>query len=325
MWLFRKITDMICGVIAILLSVVLILVLAVLPITLAGNAVLDAGLIQEVALSVVKPEFFGEEAGSVIQEVLGTETARDVLELYLDDLFLQMEGEESKLDVWGIMSVVENNMDELIPMYQQWAEKFSEKGVPITEDALKVAVYAATQKYGDTILDNLPTLEELGLKPIPKIELSWLPDGELLSAWILDSELLSRLASFRLSQEDVLTLANQALILVKDGLALRILLHLAALLTLLILVLRLGKGFRCLFWVGMNYLLAGSLAASTVGCLKLLLKAMTAGTNVAPVLQAAQAVIDKPLICACVILGAGILLVVTAKIGDKLLPKSQRR
>lgn len=325
MWLLRKAADLVFGIVALVLCGALILVLSVLPIAMVGPAVLDSEVIQDVLTTVVTPEIFGEGEDSMIQTVLGTETAQDVLDLYLDDMFHQLEGGESQLDLWSVMSVVEDHMDELIPMYQQWAGSFLGGDLPISEDAQKLAVYAATQEYGDMILDHLPSMEELGLKAIPQVDLSWLPNGELLSLWILDSDMLAGFRNFSFSQEDLMALANQALILFKDGLAFRIGLHLALALSLLILVLRLGKGFRCTFWVGMSYLLAGSLAASTTACLKFGLKALTAGSDYESLFQALKSVIDQPMNCSLVILAVGAVLVVASKIGDRILERKKKQ
>lgn len=306
------------GFIAVVLSIALILVLLALPAMFTAQMALEPGNLQEIMLMMtakIEPSTDPQEVW--MREMMQTETARDLIGLYKDDLLAQMRGEESPLNAEALVRLAHENMDELIPMFRNLAELSGTDLKGMTDAQLKTGVEQMMGQYGAYMLEELPTAKQLGLEPLPE-----LASDNLI---VMDGAVLQRLLNLEFRRADLPVVMTQMMTLLNDYLGLKLLGLVAAGLSLLVIFFRLGKGFRGFSWLGTDYLIGGGLGLTiSLGAMSLVRK-MLLGPNAPPVGGVLQGMLKWFAIGSAVVLALGILFAVIASVGNNALEKRRKK
>lgn len=310
--------NFISGLIAVLLSIALILVLLAIPAMFAvQKATEPEGLQKVVQLLTAKVQPSTDPEEILIQELLQSNAAKEFLELYREDLFAQVRGEKTVLSGKAIQQIVQDNMNELVPMLRKLMHS-AEVDISILSDAqLAELTQQMMAYYGDQLLRKLPNLNQLGIQPLSKLT----PEN----IFVVEMEVMNRLLSFDFHREDIPLLISQAVILLNDYLGLKLLGMVAVLLSLLIVLFRLGKGFRCVSWIGCNYLIGGGVG-SVLGLYgKFSIKQLLTNSAMSPIEDSLQYILKWFTNVSAAILVLGIVFLIISGCGNSVITKRRQR
>ena len=306
------------GFIAFVLSIALVLVLLALPAMFTAQMALEPESLQQIVLmmtATMEPSTDPEEVW--LREMMQTDTARDLIGLYKEDMMAQMRGEESPLNAEALLQLAHENMDELIPMFRNLAERSGTDLKGMTDAQLKTGVEQMMGQYGAYLLEELPTAKQLGLESLPEHT-----QDNLI---VMDEAVLQRLLNLEFRRADLPVVMTQLMTLLNDYLGLKLLGLVAAGLSLLVIFFRLGKGFRGLSWLGTDYLISGGLGLTiSLGAMSLVRKVLV-GPNAPPVGDMLRGLLKWFTIGSAVILALGILFAVLASVGNNALDKHRKK
>lgn len=104
--------------------------------------------------------------GDLLQEVLESDVVEDLIDVYVEDFFSALDGNtESRLNTDTLKSIVDDNMDELVPMFKKFASNFGGEGILTTDEEIKLVIGSFVDQYGSDLIGAIPSPEDLGLVP----------------------------------------------------------------------------------------------------------------------------------------------------------------
>lgn len=318
MKLLKGIWNFIGGLVAVLLSIALIFVLLAIPAMLTAHVAAEPDTMHQLLVALtVSEQGTTDPEEALMQKLMQSSVAKEFLALYKEDLFAQLQGKTSQLNGAALQKIVRENMEELLPLIKEFVRSMGIDPSLLNKEQLTTFAEQMTGYFGDQLLRKLPTAKELGLKPVTELTVD--------SILVIDGELAERLLSLQFQREDISTVVAQGMILLNDYLGLKLLVVLAAVLSLLIVVFRLGEWFRGSTWLSVDYLIGGGMGA----VMALYAKASVvqipfpAAVPMLPVLF--QGLLNRFAIGSGVIFLLGILLAVYSAVGNKVVKKIRKR
>lgn len=302
--------------ISLVLSFALVLVLLAIPCMFAAQMTVEPATLQQIVVALTVNEHTQQTADpqeALLQRLLQTQTAQDLMGLYVDDIFHQMGGEASKLSPEDLRQLAEEHMDELLPLFRQLLQQTGVDVSALTDAQLEKQALILTEQYGSQLLRKLPTLEDIGVTPVAE------PTAD--SLLVIDMDIVDRVLNLEFRRADVAPLLTQFLLLLKDNLGLKLLAAAAAALSLLILFFRMGGGFRGLSWLGTDYIISAALCIVLGLYGKFMAWQLSGRSDMPPIFQALPPILNWFLIGGAALLVLGILFGVILAKGGSLLYK----
>ena len=318
MKLLKETWNFIGSVVAILLSFALFFVLLAIPAMLTAHAAAEPDTLHQLLIALtVSDQNAADPEGALMQKLMQSSAAKEFLALYKESLFAQLRGEASPLNGEALSRIVRENMEELLPLIQDFVRSMGMDPHMLTEKQLATFAEQLTAYFGDQLLRELPTAKDLGLQPITELTVE--------SIFVIDGETVERLLNFQIQKEDILTVLAQGLILLNDYLGLKLLALLVGVLSLLILVFRLGEWFRGSTWLSVNYLIGGGTGAVIALCAKASVVRVPFLAAVPMLSELLQELLNWFAIGSGVIFLLGILLAAYSAVGGKVVKKIRKR
>lgn len=330
-------TNFLTGFVAVVLCFVLVLALMAVPLLVTVHEALEPEVIQELLISVFQdpnPEASADTQAVMMQKLMESQAVRDLLGLYIEDMFATLEG-RSALSDQALQELLEKHIDELKPLFRELIAADAESVGEVSDMELEFVVTTLLYGCAELLMEQLPTAAQLGITPVkivpPVLPQKW--NAQSLAefgrdfgaywdaVWVLDAEVLERLGQLEFHRADLAVVATQALVMLQNGRGLHLLCLVVLVLSLLVLVFRLGKGFRCLNWLAVAYFIAGAMDTGIAVTVKLRLQQVVMTGNPLPVMNTAMKLINPFLIAGGVILAVGIVLTIVAAIGNKLIKR----
>lgn len=275
-----KIIGNIFGVLfSVVLSLILVALLIVMPIISAASSFTQPETLGDVIENIdyielikANPEVSKslEEmgvTGELMQDVLESDVVEDLIEVYVDDFLSSLDGNtESKLNVDTLKSIVDDNMEELVPLVKQFMAISGEGESGATDGQIKAMIEDVVAQYGGDLIAMLPSPQDLGLVPpgmspgnsSRTVEPS-VPTEETIG------EMLDAPADAPVDQTMVMVF--QIAKKLHNGTIMMALIASIAIISLLIVLFRWPR-FKGFMWLGVDYILAAGisfLVASSVG------------------------------------------------------------
>lgn len=310
--------NFISGLIAVVLSFALVFVLLAIPVMFTVHKATEPeGLHRLLLLMTAKEQPATDPEEILMEELMQTNTAKELLGLYREDLFGQMQGKAPSLDTEALMQITQNNMDELLPILRNLVRQSGLDISGLTDAQLAQLTQQMMAYYGGQLLQNLPSPKQLGIQPIQQIT----PEN----IFVVDMELVDRLLTLDFRRDDIPAVITQMVILLNDYLGLKLLGMVAALLSLLIILFRLGQGFRSINWVGSNFLIGGGMGSvlGLYGYISVGQRFMN--SKMSPFGDVLQFLLKWFAMSGAVILALGIVLLLLAAGGNALLQKRRKK
>ncbi len=255
------------GLIAIILSIVLVLSLLVFSMMFTAQMTMQPETLQQIVVGMAETTMM-QAAGSAVsadpqgaaqqdmaRQLMESDAAKEFLELYVDDFFNQMRGEKGEIRSDTLEQIAKEHMDELLPIVRQLAEQTGANTDTVSDKQLENKLMQIVDEYGAQLMDNLPTPQQLGIKPMP--------EAAEESVIVVDRELIQRVMNMDFRRADLATLLTQMVLLLDDYWGLKFIGLVVAALSLAILLCRMGKGFGCFSWLAVDYIIGGVLALTT--------------------------------------------------------------
>ena len=330
-------TNFLTGFVAVVLCFALVLVLMTVPLLVTVHEALEPELIQELLISVFQdpnPEAPVDTQTVMMQKLMESQAVRDLLGLYIEDMFAALEG-RSALSDQALQELLAKHIDELKPLFRELIAADAESVGEVSDMELEFVVSTMLYGYAELLMEQLPTAAQLGITPVkivpPVLPQKWnaqslVEFGRDFEAywdavWVLDAEVLERLGQLEFRRADLAVVATQALVMLQNGRGLHLLCLVALVLSLLVLVFRLGKGFRCLNWLAVAYFIAGAMDTGIAVTVKLRLQQAVMTGNSQPVIGTAIQLLNPFLIAGGMVLAVSIVLAIVAAIGNKLIKR----
>ena len=318
--------NFVTGFVAVVLSFALVLALMTVPVLVMVHELLEPEVLQNLLISAsqnLSEESSGDTQAAMIQKLIESQTIRDLLGLYIEDMFAALEG-RSVLTSQALRELLEKHMDELMPVFRELIMADAESVGEVSEMELKFVVSAMLYGYAELLLEQLPTAAQLGIAPV-NIVPPVLSAGSLSeywdAIWILDGETLDRMSRLEFQEDDLAVLVTQGLVMLQNRRGLHLLCLLILVLSLLVLVFRLGKGFRCFSWLSVVYFIAGAI----VTALPITVKLRVMAQNPLPIMDVVMGPINRFLIVGGMILTLCAVFAIVAAVGNKLVNLSKRK
>ena len=332
-----NLTNFLTGFVAVVLSCALVLALMTVPLLVMVHELLEPEMLHELLISAsqnLSDESSGDTQAAMMQKLMESQAVRDLLGLYIEDMFAALDGRRV-LTTQALQELLEKHMDELMPVFRELIMADAESVGEVSDMELEFVVSTMLYGYAELLLEQLPTAAQLGITPVkivpPVLPQKWNAQsiaefgrdfGAYWDAiWVLDAEVLERLGQLEFHRADLAVVATQALVMLQNGRGLHLLCLVVLVLSLLVLVFRLGKGFRCLNWLAVAYFIAGAMDTGIAVTVKLRLQQVVMTGNPLPVMNTAMKLINPFLIAGGVILAVGIVLTIVAAIGNKLIKR----
>ena len=325
--LIKKILDHIGRTIAFSLSVSLVLVLMLAPLLFAGHRAHEEEQLQTLVLSLIPVDQLKMNVQDpMLQELIGSGTGKELLEMYVGDLFSNLDGDSEILDQQSLGELTDKNMGELTGILERMTE---ENGGDLGN--MEEMAQELVDRYAGELLQSAPSLE-ISMPELPERfsadALSQTCQGALRyakSLWILDGEQLEGLLNRNFMQTDMTTLVAQIMLLLDDYRGLKLLGFVAAVLGLLILFFRMGNGFRGFSWLGSCCLIGGGMSVGIGIVLKSQLGMMAVYGGDPTQTDLPSRALGWYMEGGGVILGLGVLLLLLAALGNWALYMMKKR
>jgi hypothetical protein len=329
--------NFLTGFVAVVLSVALVLALMFIPLLVTVHGALEPEMIQDLLISVLldpNQDPSEDTQAAMIQKVMESQAVRDLLGLYIEDMFAALEG-RSVLTDDALQEILEKNMDELFPVFRELIAADAESIGDVSDMELEFVVTALLYGGVELLMEQLPTAAQLGITAVkivpPVLPQKWNAQslaefgrdcGAYWDAiWVLDAEFLNRQDQLEFHGSDLPVMATQALVLLQNARGLHLLCLLVLVLSLLVLVLRLGQGFRCLNWLAVAYFIAGIMDTLIAVAAKLLVQQAAMTGSPLPIMDTVMELLNRFLIAGVAILAVCIVLAIVVAIGNKLIKR----
>lgn len=336
-----KMVDSFAGLIAVILSIALVIVLMTVPVFTAAHTAFVPETLQDLLLSVTQQLGAGEPAdpqAALIPKLLETQMAKDLLGLYVDDLFARLDG-GTVLTAQAIRELAEKNMDELVPMLREMAGEAGMELDLLSDAELKTFAAQLVDFYAEQILDQLPTPARLGIATVnvippvfpqqwnaQSLRDFWLDFVDYLeSIWVMDIAVLDRLSQQQFLREDLSMILTQGMLMLQNYRGLHLLCLTAVILSALIFLLRLGDGCRCFSWLAVDYVIGGLMVFGLAFVIKLRLMSLSMTGSFIVLYDTIMAVLKHLMLASGFILVVGIVFAVIASIGNSILNQIKRK
>ncbi len=279
----KKIANVFGVILALVLSVVLVIVLCVTPVLMSAMSMANPGKLAEavgkIDLTQLVTDMGGQllgEENEQLTELLSTDAAQELYEVYVSGVFSALEGEAPQqiLTEEKLQGIVENNFDQLYELCLKSAPDLAE--IPKEE---------AKQKIQTTIGENFEKLAEV------------LPSAEELAQGLESAPEIKK-AMDVLGQVDTIKMALVVVIVVLSGLVFVCRLH----------------GFRGLRWLSTDLSIATSLSGVVCGILAMggiAVKTLTGGDPTMGLLTSSL----MPVFAVGVYIRTGIMLISASLLG----------
>ncbi len=305
----KGIWNFIGGLIALVLSFVLVFVLLAMPVMFTVHMATEPEGLQQLLLMLTAKDSPPTEPEEIlIQEMMQSNAAKELLQLYKEDLFAQLQGKAPSVNEEAVLQIAQNNMDELVPMLREMAQYSGFDISDLSDAQLAGLTQQMAAYYGGQLLENLPSMKQLGIQP--------LPESSAENILVVDMELVNRLLSSDFRREDIPAVITQLMILLNDYLGVKLLGMVAALLSLLIVIFRLGQQFRCITWLGSNHLIGGCIGFALGIYGKMSVRQMFSNPNMPPIEGSLQAFLNWFSIGSAAILVLGIVFLLISAGGN---------
>lgn len=321
-----NLTNFLTGFVAVVLSFALVLALMTVPLLVMVHELLEPEILHELLISAsqnLSDESSGDTQAAMMQKLMESQAVRDLLGLYIEDMFAALDGRRV-LTTQALQELLEKHMDELMPVFRELIMADAESVGEVSDMELEFVVSTMLYGYAELLLEQLPTAAQLGITPVNIVP----PDlsAESLAAywdsiWILDGEALERLSRLELQRDDFAAFATQGLVMLQNSRGLHLLCLLILMLSLLILVFRLGSGFSCFSWLAVVYFIAGAIVVA----LPITVKLRVMVQNPLPIIDAVMDAINRFLIVGGMILALCAVFAIVSSVGNKLINSSKRK
>jgi hypothetical protein len=231
----------------------------------------------------------------------------------------------------AVNGLLDRHMEELMPVFRELIAADAESVGEVSDMELEFVVTAMLYGCAELLTEQLPTPAELGIGTVTIVP-PVLSAGSLAefgrdfleywdSVWVLDGEALDRLSQLEFQRSDLSAIAMQGLVMLQNSRGLHLLCLLVLALSLLVLVLRLGNGFRCFSWLAVVYFIAGAMDAGIALMVKLRLPLMVSTEALKPVMDTVMQLVNRFLAAGATILGLCVLFAIVASVGNKLIKR----
>lgn len=279
----KKVLNVFGILFSVVFSVVLIPVLVATPVVSALSGFTQPEAIQEVvanvdygeiidtALITADPEMAEqlEEigfSGDTVQELMETDTVGDVLDVYVEDMFAVLEGEEigSSFSAETIQDIISENKEELLPFVNQFVGMQTGGEVTVSDEEAEKMLDTLMEEHGDVVMDMLPTAEELGIV-VPDASQDVVEDGTIADTSVGTPEATEPVRSPAIADSFTVDTGFGEINIIDvlqslhNGFYVRVFILVAAVLSVLILLCRWVR-FKGFMWIGVVYLIAAGLS-----------------------------------------------------------------
>lgn len=313
--------NFVTGFVAVVLSFALVFALMAVPLLVTVQELLKPEVLHELLVSAsrnLSDESSGDTQAAMAQKLVESQAARELLGLYIEDMFAALEGRKV-LTAQALQELLEKHMDDLMPVFRELIMADAESVGEISDMELEFVVSTMLSGYAELLLEQLPTAAQLGITPV-KITPPDLSVESLAaywdSIWVLDGEAMERMGRLELQREDLTAFATQGLVMLQNSRGLHLLCLLILILSLLILIFRLGKGFRGFSWLAVVYFTAGAIVVASPITVKLRLQLANP-----LVMDVAEKLCDRFLVVGAAILALCVLFAIIASVGNKLIKR----
>ena len=168
----KKIINILGIITAAVLSIILVILLVALPMVSAATSFFKAKNIHKVIADIDYSQIITSEMGvgegeipalgnDLMNELMKTEMMKEIVEIYVDNIFEVMEGESEDTGFTAdeIMAIANRHIDELAEILKAYIGT----SIPLTDKTLKEMTRLVAKEYSATIAEMIPTAEDLGL------------------------------------------------------------------------------------------------------------------------------------------------------------------
>lgn len=299
--------------ISIVLSIVLVVLLILTPFVFTAQMAMNPATIQAIAVEAIEEmeiEQLEDVDEDLAYELLQSKAMKDLLEVYMDDLYAQMADERSGMNWKDLRRIAKDNMDELLPLFRDIAKDAGAKNLPRKDSELEEYFLDWLEDHGDDLLEELPTAEDMGLEPVDEVTFE------------STMELFGDIIKGDIDEDDMPEVTTHMLLLFKDFWGLILMGILVAVLCILIILCRWGHGFSRLAWLGADFIIGSAISLGLGVFAKVAIFKLADGwSDVSAALGVMQPVINWLLIGGAAILVLGIIFAVIAANGDGVVAK----
>lgn len=199
--ILKSICNFFGSIAAFFLSIILIAVLLIIPIVSGVTSFSQIDNLKKVVSQINFSEWEVLEKGSdseMITAVVKTDMLAEIIELYIEDIFLTLEesAEERNLTPEAIKTLANEHMDELIPIAKEMMAKelsLTAGGIAIKDEDIAKMIQQVLDEEAETLIEAFPTVEDLGINDDVVLGLKYLREGVILRVVIGIAAVLSLL------------------------------------------------------------------------------------------------------------------------------------
>ena len=157
----KKVLNVFGIIFASILSIVLVLSLIVSPIIMSSLSIINPKKLTKVItteqLAQIITDSDNAEENKAMAELLSTNAAKEVFELYAADITSSLQGKnESKFTAEALQKIAEENMDELVAFMREQGGASD-----MSDDEIKAAITEGLKNKEDGLFEMLPKPQEL--------------------------------------------------------------------------------------------------------------------------------------------------------------------
>ncbi|MBQ8822420.1 MAG: hypothetical protein IJZ82_07230 [Lachnospiraceae bacterium] len=195
---FKKIMNVLGIFLAIIVSLVLAVVLIATPVVSGAASFFEAENLSKIVRSLDFNELLlgnGQleqqlgEYGPLLDAISETAVLEDVVDLYVEDVMNALEGSgEKHLTVEAVKEIMVAHMDEIMPIVKS---QMGDVASLLPEEEIEKYVVTYLESYGDTIINKLPSIEDLGLSEDVLMGVRLLGEGRIVTVLVIAIAVLS--------------------------------------------------------------------------------------------------------------------------------------
>lgn len=197
----KKIFNFFGIIISFVLSLVLFVELLVVPVVSATTSFTQIDNLKKIVSQIDLSQLeFTDENGAdaeLLNQLLEGDLMAELLELYVEDIFMTLEdnGGERIFTVEALKAVCEEHMEELLPIVKEVMkeELTLPDGSMLKDEDLEKVVLQLINEEADNLIQEFPTVEDLGITEEVILGLKYLREGMVWFVFIGAAAVLSLL------------------------------------------------------------------------------------------------------------------------------------
>lgn len=198
MKVFKKIMNVLGILLAVIVSLILAVVLVATPVVSGAASFFEAENLSKIVRSIdFNQLLLGDgqleqklgEYGPLLETFSETEAMEQILDLYIADVLNSLKGSgEKQLTAAAVQEIMLAQIDEFMPVVKA---QLGDAAALLPQEEIEKYVVSYLESYGDTILNMLPSIEELGLSEEVLRGVRLLGEGKIVTIMLIAVAMLS--------------------------------------------------------------------------------------------------------------------------------------